>query len=57
MPRSSRTGELQYNPEIEKTARRLRNEAKLHKQVPLSSSPRLNLTVDLVDSSKDSKTE
>ncbi|KAK4381989.1 hypothetical protein Sango_2916200 [Sesamum angolense] len=28
MPRSSRTGELQFNPEIEKTARRLRKETK-----------------------------
>ncbi|KAL0313053.1 UNVERIFIED_CONTAM: hypothetical protein Sradi_5704600 [Sesamum radiatum] len=28
MPHSSRTGELQFNPEIEKTARRLRKETK-----------------------------
>ena len=57
MPRSSRTGELQYNPEIEKTAQRLRKETKLCKQVSSSSSPRLDLPVDSLDSSSDTETE
>ncbi|KAL0400274.1 UNVERIFIED_CONTAM: hypothetical protein Sradi_2370700 [Sesamum radiatum] len=30
MPRSSRTGDLQFDPEIEKTTRRLRRETKKH---------------------------
>ncbi|PIN21706.1 DNA-directed DNA polymerase [Handroanthus impetiginosus] len=39
MPRSSRTGELQFDPEIEKTARRLRKETKLQNEQEQPSSP------------------
>ncbi|XP_019166874.1 PREDICTED: uncharacterized protein LOC109162641 [Ipomoea nil] len=38
MQRSSRTGQLQYDPEIEKTAKRLRKETKLRKNQGLSST-------------------
>ncbi|XP_019173570.1 PREDICTED: uncharacterized protein LOC109169147 [Ipomoea nil] len=38
MPRSSRTGQLQFDPEIEKTAKRLRKETKVRKNQALSST-------------------
>ena len=44
MTRSSHKGELEYNPEIERTARRLRKEAKERKS---RSSSRVNFEVDL----------
>ena len=56
MPRSSRTGELQYDPEIEKTVRQLKKEAKLRDK-QTSSSPELNLAIELANSSSDSETE
>ncbi|KAE8665021.1 ocs element-binding factor 1-like [Hibiscus syriacus] len=50
--------ELQYDPEIEKTARRLRKETNLrNKQASYSSSPESESTVNLVDSSSDSEIE
>ncbi|XP_027174818.1 uncharacterized protein LOC113774490 [Coffea eugenioides] len=48
MPQSSHTGNLEFDPEIEKKVKRLAKEAKLRKQQVLSpSSPGLNLVVDL----------
>ncbi|KAL2252567.1 UNVERIFIED_CONTAM: hypothetical protein Sindi_0051400 [Sesamum indicum] len=38
MPRSSRTGELEFDPEIEKTARKLQKETKQHKEEASTSS-------------------
>ncbi|XP_027156595.1 uncharacterized protein LOC113757646 [Coffea eugenioides] len=49
MPRSSRTGELQYNPEIEKTARALRKATRERAEAS-SSSTGHNSVVDFVDS-------
>ncbi|XP_027155012.1 uncharacterized protein LOC113760037 [Coffea eugenioides] len=49
MPRSSRTGELQYNPEIEKTARALRKATRERVEAS-SSSTGHNSVVDFVDS-------
>ncbi|XP_075473857.1 uncharacterized protein LOC142504900 [Primulina tabacum] len=47
MPRSSRTGELEYNPEIKKTAKRLRKDARLRREKqPSSSSPCLDVPLD-----------
>ncbi|KAE8671398.1 ocs element-binding factor 1-like [Hibiscus syriacus] len=58
MPRSSRAGELQYDPEIEKTARKLRKETNLrNKQASYSSSPESESAVNVVDSSSDSEVE
>ncbi|XP_073063969.1 uncharacterized protein [Primulina eburnea] len=55
MPRSSRTGELEYNPEIEKTAKRLRKEARLrHEKQPSSSAPYLDVSLDSDDTEKES---
>ncbi|XP_075499105.1 uncharacterized protein LOC142537478 [Primulina tabacum] len=55
MPRSSRTGELEYNPEIEKTAKRLRKEARLRREKqPSSSSPDLNASLDSNDTQSES---
>ncbi|XP_073017773.1 uncharacterized protein [Primulina eburnea] len=55
MPRSSRTGELEYNPEIEKTAKRLRKEARLRREKqPSSSSPYLDVSLDSDDTEKES---
>ncbi|PON37769.1 hypothetical protein PanWU01x14_317600, partial [Parasponia andersonii] len=56
MPRSSRRGELQYDPKIEKTVRQLKKEAKLRDK-QTSSSPELNLAIELTNSSSDSETE
>ena len=56
MVRSSRTGTLSFDPEIEKTARQLRQQTKRAKQ--RSSSPLLSETdtvPDLVESSSDSE--
>ena len=55
MPRSSRTSELQYIPEIEKTARNLRREARLRKQE--ISSPEQNLELDLIELFRESPKE
>ncbi|XP_073039161.1 uncharacterized protein [Primulina eburnea] len=55
MPRSSRTGELEYNPEIEKTAKRLRKEERLRREKqPSSSSPYLDVSLDSDDTEKES---
>ncbi|XP_073033735.1 uncharacterized protein [Primulina eburnea] len=55
MPRSSRTGELEYNPEIEKIAKRLRKEARLRREKqPSSSSPYLDVSLDSDDTEKES---
>nr|XP_027109063.1 uncharacterized protein LOC113728909 [Coffea arabica] len=54
MPRSSRTGRLEFDPEIEKTARRLTKEAKLQKQQASAAQPSgLEQNLDLSDSSVD----
>ena len=50
MPRSSHTSELQYDLEMEKTARRLKKETKQWVK-PSSSSLGLKLAFDLVESS------
>ena len=57
MPHFSCIGELQYNPEIEKAAQRLRKEAKFHKQISSSLSLELDFTVDSIDSSSDTEIE
>ncbi|KAE8705810.1 tRNA dimethylallyltransferase 2 [Hibiscus syriacus] len=50
--------ELQYDPEIEKTTRRLRKETNLrNKQASYSSSPESESAVNLVDSSSDFEIE
>ena len=56
MPRSSRIGDLIFNPEIEKIASRLRKETRIRKgeQSPTASRG-FNLVVDLLDSSSDSE--
>ncbi|KAE8678287.1 hypothetical protein F3Y22_tig00111427pilonHSYRG00326 [Hibiscus syriacus] len=55
---SSAQGELQYDPEIKKTARRLRKETNLcNKQASYSSSPESKSVVNLVDSSSDFEIE
>ena len=57
MSRSSRTGELEFDPEIEKTARRLRKETKRHKEeASTSSKPPTNSELD-VSTSNNSKDE
>ncbi|KAL2251406.1 UNVERIFIED_CONTAM: hypothetical protein Sindi_2262900 [Sesamum indicum] len=57
MSRSSHTGELEFNPEIEKTACRLRKETKQHKEeASTSSKPATNSELD-VSTSNDSKDE
>ena len=68
MPRSSRTGELQYDPEIEKTAKHLRKQTKASKgkssRVGATSLapepsllPELDLTIDPTLSSSESEKE
>ena len=57
MSYSSCTGELQYDLEVEKKARRLRKEAKLRKQVSSYLSLELDLVVDSVDSSSNTETK
>ena len=54
MPRSSRTGDLIFDPEIERTARETRKRTKeIKKQQSTPSSPGLNLVFDLVDPPED----
>ncbi|XP_073290995.1 uncharacterized protein [Primulina huaijiensis] len=49
------TGELEYNPKIEKTAKRLRKEARLRREKqPSSSFPDLNASLDSNDTEKES---
>ncbi|XP_010245878.1 PREDICTED: uncharacterized protein LOC104589313 [Nelumbo nucifera] len=58
MPRSSRVGELQYNPEIENTVCWLRKEAKQHRNQSTSlPSPGVKLAIDLVESFDNSEEE
>ncbi|KAL2250253.1 UNVERIFIED_CONTAM: hypothetical protein Sindi_2310000 [Sesamum indicum] len=57
MPRSSRTAELKFDPEIEKTTRRLRKETKQHKEeASTSSKPAADSELD-VSTSNNSKDE
>ncbi|PIN27218.1 hypothetical protein CDL12_00011 [Handroanthus impetiginosus] len=51
MPQSSCTGELQFNPEIEKTVRRLRKETKLQNEQEPSSSFDSEAEIDPTESS------
>ncbi|KAL0408191.1 UNVERIFIED_CONTAM: hypothetical protein Sradi_1753500 [Sesamum radiatum] len=52
MPRSSRTGNLEFDPEIEKTARRLRKETKQRKEEGSTSfKPDTDFTLDVPTSS------
>ena len=54
MPSSSHTGELIYDREVEKIARRLRKETRNHKDGQLSTaSPGHNLATGLVESATD----
>ena len=59
MTRSDRTGELQYDTEIEKTAKRLRKEAKLRKQASSSTiaAPKDEASPELPYSSGESDQE
>ena len=57
MPRSSRTGELEFDPEIEKTARRLTKEAKLRKQQDSTSPSESKQEFVSSDSSSESEKE
>ena len=57
MPRSSRTGELEFDPEIEKTARRLTKEAKLRKQQDSTSPSESEQEFVSSDSSSESEKE
>ncbi|KAL0302830.1 UNVERIFIED_CONTAM: hypothetical protein Sangu_3075200 [Sesamum angustifolium] len=53
MPRSSRTGELEFDPEIEKTARRLRKETKqLKGEASASSTSKADFELDVPTSSE-----
>ncbi|KAL0294962.1 UNVERIFIED_CONTAM: Retrovirus-related Pol polyprotein from transposon.6 [Sesamum radiatum] len=57
MPRSSRTGNLEFDPEIEKTARRLRKETKqLKGEASILPEPETDLVLD-VPTSSDSEEE
>ncbi|PIN20442.1 hypothetical protein CDL12_06873 [Handroanthus impetiginosus] len=57
MPRSSRTGELQFDPEIEKTARRLRKGTKLQNEQEKSSSSVSKTDFDPTESSDSEQEE
>lgn len=58
MPRSSRTGQLQYYPEIEKTAKKLRKETRLRKnKVVSSTSVQSTTTTESIASCWDSEKE
>ncbi|KAL0453509.1 UNVERIFIED_CONTAM: hypothetical protein Slati_1329000 [Sesamum latifolium] len=58
MPRSSRTGDLQFDPEIEKTARRLRRETKQQgEETSTSYEDGRDITLDLTESSGESEEE
>ncbi|KAL0288741.1 UNVERIFIED_CONTAM: hypothetical protein Sangu_2643100 [Sesamum angustifolium] len=53
MPRSSRTGELEFDPKIKKTACRIRKETKQLKRVPsTSSTSKADFELDVPTSSK-----
>ncbi|KAL0312141.1 UNVERIFIED_CONTAM: hypothetical protein Sradi_5613400 [Sesamum radiatum] len=57
MPRSSRTGDLEFDPEIEKTTRRLRKETKQPKgEASTSSTSEVEFESD-VPTSSDSEEE
>ena len=55
MSRSSQTGELEYDPEIEKTAKWNRKQVKLRKQqeVTSTSSPGFKLVTELIESASE----
>ncbi|KAL0339335.1 UNVERIFIED_CONTAM: hypothetical protein Sangu_1455600, partial [Sesamum angustifolium] len=58
MPRSSRTGELAFDPEIEKTARRLRWETKQHtEEASTSYEDGKDITLEFEESSGESEEE
>ncbi|KAK4391634.1 hypothetical protein Sango_1941200 [Sesamum angolense] len=58
MPRSSRTGELTFDPEIEKTARRLRRETKQHtEEASTSYEDGKDITLEFGESSGKSEEE
>ncbi|KAL0362574.1 UNVERIFIED_CONTAM: hypothetical protein Scaly_1212600 [Sesamum calycinum] len=58
MPRSSRTGELTFDPEIEKTARRLRWETKQHtEEASTSYEDGKDITLEFEESSGESEEE
>ncbi|KAK4386675.1 hypothetical protein Sango_2538100 [Sesamum angolense] len=58
MPRSSRTGELTFDPEIEKTARRLRWETKQHtEEASTSYEEGKYITLEFEESSRESEEE
>ncbi|KAL0316601.1 UNVERIFIED_CONTAM: hypothetical protein Sradi_5538300 [Sesamum radiatum] len=58
MPRSSRTGELTFDPEIEKIARRLRWETKQHtEEASTSYEDRKDITLEFEESSGESEEE
>ncbi|KAL0411958.1 UNVERIFIED_CONTAM: hypothetical protein Slati_3785500 [Sesamum latifolium] len=58
MPRSSRTGDLQFDPEIEKTARRLHWETKQHgEETSTSYEDGRDITLDLTESLGESEEE
>ncbi|XP_051147535.1 uncharacterized protein LOC127262767 [Andrographis paniculata] len=58
MPRTSRTGQLIFASEIERTARRLRKEAKERKRAEKEvESPGLNLAIQLADTSSSEEGE
>ncbi|KAL0341638.1 UNVERIFIED_CONTAM: hypothetical protein Scaly_1826400 [Sesamum calycinum] len=58
MPRSSRTGELTFDPEIEKTARRLRWETKQHtEETSTSYEDGKDITLEFEESSGESEEE
>ncbi|KAL0298650.1 UNVERIFIED_CONTAM: hypothetical protein Sradi_6524800 [Sesamum radiatum] len=56
MPRSSHTGELKFDPEIEKTARRLRWEIKQHtEEASISYEDRRDITLEFKESSGENR--
>ncbi|KAL0294592.1 UNVERIFIED_CONTAM: hypothetical protein Sangu_3214600 [Sesamum angustifolium] len=58
MPRSSRTGELTFDPEIEKTARRLRRETKQYtEEASTSYEDGKDITLEFGESSGESEEE
>ncbi|KAL0443922.1 UNVERIFIED_CONTAM: hypothetical protein Slati_2114900 [Sesamum latifolium] len=58
MPRSSRTGDLQFDPEIEKTARRLHWKTKQQgEEISTSYEDGRDITLDLTESSGESEEE
>ena len=58
MPRYARTGELTFDPKIEKTARRLRKETREYREVQsATASSGINLPESSTDRSSDSEEE